>query len=83
MIDVAHVAQLLLGATCSPKWMKIFTRLYPTGECCISSFIPFFVALHDIGKISASFQRINVQQYERLKHEHFLLSVNRVKNPCL
>ena len=72
MIDVAHVAQLLLGATCSPKWMKIFTRLYPTGECCISSFIPFFVALHDIGKISASFQRINVQQYERLKHEHFL-----------
>jgi len=77
MIDVAHVAQLLLGAACSPKWMKIFTHIYATEECFISSFIPFFVALHDIGKISASFQRINVQQCERLKHEHFLFGRSR------
>jgi len=72
MIDVAHVAQFLLSPSCSPRWMKIFTRIYKVTETSILSFIPFFIALHDIGKISSSFQRMNAQQYERLKNDGFL-----------
>lgn len=71
MIDVANVAIILLGTTCSPRWRVNFSRIFNSDDGNINSYLPFFVALHDIGKISDSFQRMNEQQHQRLKNEGF------------
>ncbi|MBP8998349.1 MAG: CRISPR-associated helicase Cas3' [Anaerolineaceae bacterium] len=71
MLDVGHVAQILLSDACPSKWVNTISNSFLTNPDVIRSLFPFFIALHDIGKISATFQRVNADQYARLKKEGF------------
>ncbi len=71
MLDVAHVAGTLLGDSASPRWRKVLsTALNCPGEN-LAQWVPWAVALHDIGKISAPFQYQSEQQRIRLLREGF------------
>jgi CRISPR-associated endonuclease/helicase Cas3 len=66
MLDVGHVAQILLGQGVSIRWKKLLSSVMGTTEDNISIWMPFVISLHDIGKISASFQCGNTAQLSRL-----------------
>ena len=71
MLDAGFVAKQFLGDKCSPRWTMVFSRIYDVDPKSLQSFIPFFVAFHDLGKISASFQRGNFGQQQRMLNEGF------------
>jgi CRISPR-associated endonuclease/helicase Cas3 len=66
MIDVANVAKLLISEDASPRWRKCLSNVFNTNEAFLKGFVPFFISLHDIGKISAAFQSCQAVQKERL-----------------
>jgi CRISPR-associated endonuclease/helicase Cas3 len=77
MLDTGNVARILLSEQCSPRWTSVFSRVYETDSKTLNSFIPFFVAMHDIGKVSASFQRVNPGQAQRMRYEGFQFGRSR------
>lgn len=72
MIDVGQVARLLLSPSASGRWRRVLTRVTGLAPESLAAWLPYMVALHDIGKISAPFQQANPQQGERLLTEGFL-----------
>ena len=77
MIDTGNVARSLLGDQCSPRWASVFSRIYDADTRLLRGSIPFFVAIHDIGKISASFQRVSPGQHQRMAEEGFQFGKSR------
>jgi len=73
MLDVGNVARELLREDISPRWSNIFTNTFNVEAITLSYWLPYFVALHDIGKVSAAFQAQNKKQMMRLKLEGFEL----------
>jgi CRISPR-associated endonuclease Cas3-HD len=73
MLDVGNVARELLAEGASPRWRQILARAFNCEGNILSNWLPYFVALHDIGKVSAAFQALNKQQLMRLKQEGFEL----------
>ena len=71
MLDVGNVAQVILEKQSSPRWKKILSDLFSFSGDELSKWLPFFIAIHDMGKISASFQRLNKDQLSRLKNAGF------------
>lgn len=71
MLDIGYVAQTLLSGKTSTRWKNVFSSLYDVDPASLVSFLPFIISLHDIGKISASFQRMNEPQHIRLLAEGF------------
>ena len=71
MLDVGHVAQILLSDACPPKWINTISTTFRIETDITRSLFPFLIALHDIGKVSATFQRMNADQYARLIKEGF------------
>lgn len=71
MVDVGFVAQVLLNGKTSARWKNVFSNIYNIDPALLISFLPFIVSLHDIGKISSSFQRMNEPQHIRLTGEGF------------
>jgi CRISPR-associated endonuclease/helicase Cas3 len=71
MLDVAYVAKLLLGDSVSPRWKRVLANSLNTSEENLVNWVPWVIALHDIGKISAPFQYQNEQQRSRLIAEGF------------
>lgn len=74
MMDVGYVAQVLLTKA-SPRWRNILSRVFncPAGE--LHAWVPWLIALHDLGKISAAFQGMQqAGQRDRLNAEGFILT---------
>lgn len=71
IIDVANVAKCLLDERISLRIQNVFSQIYQIDQSSLQSFLPFLIALHDIGKFSASFQRTDPIQYKRLVLEGF------------
>ncbi len=71
MLDVGHVARELLSERASPRWRRALGNALGAEAETLGDWLPWFVALHDIGKISAAFQEQNDAQRARLKAEGF------------
>jgi CRISPR-associated endonuclease/helicase Cas3 len=71
MLDAANVADQLLSPAASPRWRRILAAAVDAPADHLATWLPFFVALHDIGKISVPFQSQNQAQKARLKAEGF------------
>jgi len=52
MIDVANIAQQLLSSSASPRWRQVLGRALNADENSLFEWLPWLVALHDIGKLS-------------------------------
>src|SRR5437773_1309051 len=76
MLDVGHVAQMLLSEGASPRIRKVLAHAFQSDPAQLVQWLPLIVALHDIGKISAPFQGQDSKpatqaQRERLLSERF------------
>lgn len=83
MLDVGHVAQELLSDRASPRWRRVLADALNADPDTLSDWLPWVVAMHDIGKISAAFQSLNKDQSARLKQEGFLLVSQDVPHPFI
>ena len=52
MIDTGHVARALLQPPASPRWQGFLVRSFGQDARELSEWLPFAVALHDIGKVA-------------------------------
>lgn len=71
MLDVAFVAEALLSDQAAPRLRRAL--LHAWNGCdrdALCAWLPFLIATHDLGKISAAFQRQVQPQHERLEREH-------------
>lgn len=71
MLDVAHVAQHLLSPRATPRWRNALGRALNADPATLHEWLPYLIALHDLGKLSTPFQMLNEVQIERLKREKF------------
>lgn len=71
MLDVGHVASCLLNDDASSRWRNVLIGAFGWTSQEVHSWVPFLVALHDIGKISTSFAGLNTIQKSRLIQEGF------------
>lgn len=78
MLDVGNIARELLSEGASPRWRLALARAFNCEVNILSDWLPYFVALHDIGKVSSAFQALNKQQLARLKREGFELEATDV-----
>jgi CRISPR-associated endonuclease/helicase Cas3 len=78
MLDVGNVARELLTDGASPRWRQMLARAFNCEENTLPDWLPYFVALHDIGKVSSAFQTLNRQQLTRLTREGFELEVSDI-----
>jgi CRISPR-associated endonuclease/helicase Cas3 len=69
MLDVGHVARELLSERASPRWRRVLAEALGTEAETLVGWLPFIVALHDVGKISATFQGLRDEQKARLTAE--------------
>ncbi len=71
MLDVGNVARVILNDSNSARWRNVLADAFGTKIELLSEWVPYVVALHDIGKISMAFQALNSEQKTRLEQEHF------------
>jgi CRISPR-associated endonuclease/helicase Cas3 len=71
MLDVAHVSQYLLGKNTSPRFINLLANSLNVQPETLVDWIPYLIALHDIGKISIAFQKSNEGQKKRLTLKGF------------
>jgi len=71
MLDVGHVARTLLDSEAPRRWRRVLATTLNTSEEKLIEWLPYVVALHDIGKISVAFQSSNKLQKERMIQEKF------------
>lgn len=69
MLDVAHVAHQLLSERATPRWRRALAGALNAEAVSLGNWLPWVVALHDIGKISVPFQAQNTAQRLRLEAE--------------
>lgn len=72
LLDVGYIAQALLKDPASRRWRFALGHALGADPNTLHQWLPYFIAMHDIGKISAPFQAKNRYQEERLKAEDFL-----------
>ncbi|MFN8470331.1 MAG: CRISPR-associated helicase Cas3' [Caldilineaceae bacterium] len=71
MVDVANVAAVLLSDAAPPRFRRVLSLALDTKENDLVDWVPWLIALHDIGKITLSFQAQNAAQKARLLQEGF------------
>lgn len=71
MLDVAFVSQYLLNDDAPPRLKNILSQSLGVSPETLVDWLPYLVALHDIGKVSIAFQRSNNGQKDRLTHNGF------------
>ena len=71
MLDVGNVARVLLTDPASPRWRRVLARALNAEANTLGDWLPYLVAMHDIGKLTVAFQKQNRCQYARLKAEGF------------
>lgn len=81
MLDVGHVAQVLLREPASVRWRHILAEALGMDEGALADWLPWVVALHDIGKLSVSFQGQVAEQKTRLIGEGFDMGTRRDNLP--
>ena len=80
MVDVANVAAILLSAGAPPRFRHVLALALDTKEEELVDWVPWLIALHDIGKVTLSFQAQNAAQKARLQHEGFSFSTWTASN---
>lgn len=80
MLDTAHVAKVLLSNPASPRWRKVLGATLGGDPELLTCWLPIYIALHDIGKISAAFQEQVEQQKRRLQSEGFTFGIQPWNN---
>ncbi|MDO8578408.1 MAG: CRISPR-associated endonuclease Cas3'' [Dehalococcoidales bacterium] len=83
MLDVGNVARELLGENTSPRWRNALACALNADPQTVTQLVPYLIALHDIGKISTSFQSLNKEQAARLKQEGISLIKSDVLHPII
>lgn len=71
MLDAGNVARELLSDKASPRWRKVMADVLGAEAGTLADWLPWLVALHDVGKVSAAFQQANDTQRKRLEAEGF------------
>jgi len=71
MLDVGNVAGELLSDKASPRWRKVMADVMGAEADMLTDWLPWLVAMHDIGKVSAAFQQANDEQRKRLETDGF------------
>ncbi len=70
MLDVGHVAEVLLGREATPRFRTVLARaLSVDGPDLLAGWLPLLIALHDVGKVSAPFQGQAGQPRTRAERE--------------
>jgi CRISPR-associated endonuclease/helicase Cas3 len=71
MLDVAFVAEALLSAQAPRRFQQALAHTWTgvPGDL-LAAWLPFIIATHDLGKISAAFQGQVPEQRERLERQH-------------
>jgi CRISPR-associated endonuclease/helicase Cas3 len=73
MLDVGNIAHELLSQRASPRWRYALARALNADAETLADWLPYFVSLHDVGKVSAAFQASHQEQFARLRREGFTL----------
>ena len=73
MLDAGNIAKHLLRQPASPRWRNVLASVFGVDEENIANWLPWLIAMHDIGKISAPFQDNHHDQRARLLAEGFEL----------
>ena len=71
MLDVGHVARILLTDPASVRWRRVLGLALGADPETLADWLPWFIALHDVGKLSEAFQTQNEVQKKRLVEEGF------------
>lgn len=71
MFDVAHIAQQLLSPKATSRWRQVLGHTLGCDGVLLYQWLPYLIALHDMGKLSPPFQTLNDKQQERLTAENF------------
>lgn len=71
MLDAGFVARALLSEPSSPRWRNVLATACDSSPKQLYEWLPWLIAAHDIGKISAPFQTQVAAQQERLTEEGF------------
>ncbi|MBU0704653.1 MAG: CRISPR-associated helicase Cas3', partial [Chloroflexi bacterium] len=71
MLDVGQTARVLLSNPASPRWRRVLAHALDVDVTTLADWLPYIIATHDIGKLTAAFQSQNAVQYARLKAEGF------------
>ena len=66
LYDVGHVARSLLGRRGSARFTRTLGAALGSDAAMLQDWLPFWVALHDIGKLSGAFQRKAPEHMTRL-----------------
>ncbi|HFE65636.1 MAG TPA: CRISPR-associated helicase Cas3', partial [Chloroflexi bacterium] len=69
LFDAAHVAQQLLSPRATIRWRQVLGQTLNTNPDTLHEWLPFLIALHDLGKLSVPFQVLNNDQANRLRAE--------------
>lgn len=67
LLDVGYVARILLQAPASSRWRRALALVLGVDADTLHEWLPYFVALHDIGKFTAIFQAAREAQCTRLE----------------
>jgi len=71
MLDVGNVARVLLTNSAGRRWQQVLAHALDTEADTLSDWLPYVIAMHDIGKLTVAFQRQNAVQSRRLQAEGF------------
>ncbi len=80
MLDVGHIAEQLLHPTAPSRWRRVLARAFNTDPQTLIHWLPCFIAMHDMGKVSVPFQALNDDQKIRLEKERFAFGRWRPKD---
>jgi CRISPR-associated endonuclease/helicase Cas3 len=78
MIDTGNIAAELVSKNASPRWRNTLTAQLNLPSEELVKWVPFQVAIHDIGKISSFFQGRDQLQKTRLINAGFSLTGSKV-----
>ncbi len=67
MLDAGHVAGTLLGEGAPASWRAALARALCCDEEVARAAVPWYIAMHDLGKCSQGFQELVPAQKARLK----------------
>lgn len=81
MVDVGFVARELLASQASPRWRITLANSLGVTPDNLINWIPWIIAIHDIGKLSAAFQDSHPSQRLRLEEEGFTIGPPWSKQP--
>ncbi len=84
MLDVGNVARVFLGNEVSQRWKNILGRALNCENGSLAGWLPWAVAIHDIGKISSTFQAQSEIQAVRLRQLGFsIFSIPDLNHPVI